>query len=155
MTSSAAPLSETLHPQPLRIVAVDDQPLFLEALAAVLSLAPDLEIVGRAGDGATGVELALRLRPDIVLMDVDMPRMDGFEATRRIAAALPGTAVVMVTGSALESDVEQARSAGAAGYVSKDRVATDLAGSIREAGTDPCPRLKEAPQVFGAGDILS
>jgi two-component system, NarL family, response regulator DesR len=118
---------------PLRIVAVDDQPLFIEALSVVLSLSPDLEIVARAPDGLAGVELTLTLRPDVVLMDVDMPRMDGFEATRRIAAALPDTVVVMVTGSNLPADIERARAAGAVGYVTKDRLATDLTALIREA----------------------
>lgn len=134
MQHAAAP-AEALSPTPLRIVAVDDQSLFLEALSVVLSLAPDLEIVARASDGAAGVDLVLALRPDIVLMDVDMPRLDGFEATARIAAALPGTVVLMVTGSSLPADVERARVAGAAGYVTKDRLATDLAASIREAAT--------------------
>lgn len=129
---AAAPV-EALLPTPLRIVAVDDQSLFLEALSVVLSLAPDLEIVARASDGAAGVDLVLALRPDVVLMDVDMPRMDGFAATERIAAALPGTVVLMVTGSSLPADVERARAAGAVGYVTKDRLATDLAASIRGA----------------------
>jgi two-component system, NarL family, response regulator DesR len=133
MIPLAAAPAEALLPKPLRILAVDDQSLFLEALSIVLSLAPDLEIVARAGNGAEGVELALSLRPDVVLMDVEMPRMDGFEATRKITASLPETAVVMVTGSALPADVERARAAGAAGYVTKDQLATDLAASIRAA----------------------
>lgn len=135
MTPPAAAPAEALSSKPLRVVAVDDQALFLEALSVVLSLAPDLEVVAKAHDGAAGVDLALVHRPDVVLMDVDMPRMDGFEATRRITAALPETAVVMVTGSGLTADVERARAAGAAGYVTKDRLATDLAASIRRVGS--------------------
>jgi DNA-binding NarL/FixJ family response regulator len=133
MTPPAAAAVDALLSKPLRILTVDDQSLFLETLSVVLSLAPDLEVVAQARDGAAGVELALVHRPDVVLMDVDMPRMDGFEATRRIAAALPDTAVVMVTGSCLCADVERARAAGATGYVTKDRLATDLATSIRRA----------------------
>jgi two-component system response regulator DesR len=68
-------------------------------------------------------------------MDVEMPRMDGFEATRRITDSLPDTAVVIVTGSALAADVARARTAGAAGYVTKDQLATSLAASIRAAAS--------------------
>jgi DNA-binding NarL/FixJ family response regulator len=135
MIPLAAAPAEELSTKPLRILAVDDQSLFLEALSIVLSPAPDLEIVGRARDGAEGVELALSLRPDVVLMDVEMPRMDGFEATRRITDSLPDTAVVIVTGSALAADVARARTAGAAGYVTKDQLATSLAASIRAAAS--------------------
>jgi two-component system response regulator DesR len=135
MTPPAAAPAEALLSKPLRVVAVDDQALFLEALSIVLSLAPDLEVVAKARDGAAGVDLALMHRPDVVLMDVEMPRIDGFEATRRISAALPETAVVMVTGSGLAADVERARAAGASGYVTKDRLATDLAASIRRVAS--------------------
>lgn len=133
MTPPLAAAAEDSVTHPLRVLAVDDQPLFLDALAALLGIAPDVEIVGRACDGAQGVERAAALRPDVVLMDVDMPRLGGIEATRLIVAALPGTAVVMVTGSALEADVERAKEAGASGYVMKDRLASDLLPAIRTA----------------------
>jgi DNA-binding NarL/FixJ family response regulator len=134
MTPQLAALAERPSPRRLRVLAVDDQPLFLEALAVVLSVAPDLEVVGRAGDGIEGIQQALALRPDVVLMDLDMPRMDGVEATRRIVGELPGTAVVMVTGSDLAGDVARSSEAGAVGYVTKDRLANDLLAAIRGAG---------------------
>jgi two-component system response regulator DesR len=135
MTPPAAAPAEALLSKPLRVVAVDDQALFLQALSVVHSQAPHQEVVAKARDGAAGVDLALMHRPDVVLMDVEMPRIDGFEATRRISAALPETAVVMVTGSGLAADVERARAAGASGYVTKDRLATDLAASIRRVAS--------------------
>jgi DNA-binding NarL/FixJ family response regulator len=135
MTPPAAVSAEALSPKPLRILAVDDQSLFLEALTIVLSSAPDLEVIAWGGDGVQGVELALSLRPDVVLMDVEMPRMDGFEATKRITDSLPETAVVMVTGSGHVADVERACAAGAAAYVTKDQLATSLAASIRAAAS--------------------
>jgi DNA-binding NarL/FixJ family response regulator len=113
-----------------RVLLVDDQPLFLEALAAMLLAMPELEVVGRAGDGAQALDAARSLSPDLVLMDVDMPRMDGIEATRRIVAEFPEAAVIMVTGSPLSEDEERARSAGAAGYVTKDRIACDLLPAV-------------------------
>jgi DNA-binding NarL/FixJ family response regulator len=133
MTTLATVPAEAPTSRPLRVLAVDDQSLFLDALGIVLSAASDLQIVGRASDGAEGLQLALSLRPDVVLMDVEMPRLDGFEATRKITTALPETAVVIVTGSTLAGGAQRARTAGAAGYVTKDQLATTLAASIRAA----------------------
>jgi DNA-binding NarL/FixJ family response regulator len=123
------PETELSEPRP-RVLLVDDQPLFLDALAAMLLAAPDLEVVGRAEDGEQALDAARSLCPDLVLMDVDMPRMNGIEATRRIVAELPDAAVIMVTGSALSEDEQRARSAGAAGYVTKDRIASDLLPAV-------------------------
>lgn len=114
-----------------RVLLVDDQPLFLEALAAMLLAAPELEVAGRAGDGVEAIDVARAVRPDVVLMDVDMPRMDGIEATRRIVDEFPEAAVIMVTGSALAEDEERARAAGASAYVTKDRIACDLLPAVR------------------------
>lgn len=114
-----------------RVLLVDDQPLFLEALAAMLLAAPELEVAGRAGDGVEAIDVARAVRPDVVLMDVDMPRMDGIEATRQIVDEFPEAAVIMVTGSALAEDEERARAAGATAYVTKDRIACDLLPAVR------------------------
>jgi DNA-binding NarL/FixJ family response regulator len=124
------PESELSESRP-RVLLVDDQPLFLEALAAMLLAAPELEVVGRVEDGEQALDAARSLSPDLVLMDIDMPRMDGIEATRRIVAEHPEAAVIMVTGSALSEDEERARSAGASGYVTKDRIACDLLPAVR------------------------
>jgi DNA-binding NarL/FixJ family response regulator len=116
--------------QPLRLVLVDDDPVFRELLAFVLRSDLDAEIVGMAGDGAKGVELTTELRPDVVIMDLRMPGMDGFEATRSIVQEMDGTSVVVVSSSTDSVDVERARAAGAAGYVPKELAVAELSGEI-------------------------
>jgi CheY-like chemotaxis protein len=110
---------------PLRVLLVDDDPAFAELIKTLLKL-DGIELLDHALDGAEGVELALSLEPDVVLMDVRMPVMDGFEATRRIVGAIPGTRVLVVSSSRHLEDVERAREAGAVGYLPKDRVTADL-----------------------------
>jgi DNA-binding NarL/FixJ family response regulator len=118
---------------PLRVLIADDNNLFVTALAGLLSAEESIEIVGRAGDGAEAARLAAELAPDVLLMDLSMPRVDGFEATERVCAAAPETAVVVLTGSLDSGDVARARDAGAAGYVTKDRILAELVGAIRSA----------------------
>jgi DNA-binding NarL/FixJ family response regulator len=111
--------------RPLAVLLVDDDPVFRELLAYVLRT-EGAEIVAHASDGAEAVELAGELRPDVVVMDLRMPRMDGFEATQRIAAKVQGTRVLVVSSSSEREDVERALEAGAAGYVPKDRAVAEL-----------------------------
>jgi len=119
----------------VRVVIADDQRLFAEALEAILSTDGRIDIVGRAGDGRSAVELAVQQAPDVVLMDIAMPVMDGIDATRRIRAELPDTRVVVLTGSAATQDVDRARTAGATGYVTKDQIAGDLVKAILDAAS--------------------
>ena len=91
-----------------------------------------IEIVGHAEDGRAAVDLAGSLRPDIILMDVSMPHLNGVEATRRIKEELPGTAVLMLTASRSHEDVKGAAAAGAAGYLTKDSASSDLITTILE-----------------------
>ena len=119
-------------PQPLRVLIADDHRLFAEALEAILATDQRIEVVGQASDGGQAVELARRLDPDIVLMDVSMPVLDGFEATREIRAASEGVHVLMLTGSNSRADVDRSREAGASGYVTKDRIASELVSVIVE-----------------------
>jgi DNA-binding NarL/FixJ family response regulator len=116
----------------VRVLIVDDHTLFAEAVQAVLSLDPRIEVVGTAKDGAEGVELAATLAPDVVLMDISMPVLDGFEATEQIAAAAPGARVLVLSGSNASDDVDRARRAGAVAYATKDRIAAELVQSIIE-----------------------
>jgi DNA-binding NarL/FixJ family response regulator len=118
--------------KPLRVLIVDDHRLFAEALEAILATDERIEVVGKAGDGSEAVELARRLGPDLVLMDVSMPVLDGFEATREIRAASGDTQVLMLTGSNSRADVDRSREAGASGYVTKDRIASELVAAIVE-----------------------
>ena len=119
-------------PQPLRVLIADDHRLFAEALEAILATDERIEVVGQASDGGQAVELARRLDPDVVLMDVSMPVLDGFEATREIRAASDGVHVLMLTGSNSRADVDRSREAGASGYVTKDRIASELVATIVE-----------------------
>jgi DNA-binding NarL/FixJ family response regulator len=125
-------------PTPTRVLLVDDDPAFAELTTCLLELG-GVTVVGHALDGAEGVELARTLQPDVVLMDVRMPRMDGFEATRRIVESRPGAHVLVVSSSKDREDVERAREAGAAGYLPKDRVAAELVDSIEQLH-EPSPR---------------
>ncbi|HEY1563156.1 MAG TPA: response regulator transcription factor [Gaiellaceae bacterium] len=118
--------------KPLRVLIADDHRLFAEALEAILTADDRIEVVGQAGDGGKAVELARKLGPDVVLMDVSMPVLDGFEATREIRAAGEGVHVLMLTGSNSRADVDRSREAGASGYVTKDRIASELVGAIVE-----------------------
>jgi DNA-binding NarL/FixJ family response regulator len=114
----------------IRVLIADDHPLFAEALRVTLATDSRLEVVGVARDGNEAVELVRRLEPDVVLMDIAMPGMDGFEATRRVRELDPDACVVILTGSNSRLDIDRARQAGAAGYVTKDRIALDLVPAI-------------------------
>ena len=121
--------------QPIRVLIADDHRLFAEALEAILAAESRIEVVGRARNGAEALEMVLDLNPDLVLMDISMPVMDGVEATRRIREARPEACVLMLTGSSAVADVDRSRDAGAAGYVTKDRIASELVDAIVETAT--------------------
>ena len=114
----------------MRVLIVDDDRIFLEAVDALVT-EEGYTVVGRAENGRDGVELALSLRPDVVLMDIDMPIMDGIVATRATASQLNGTQVVVLSGSDVEAHIMGARTAGAIAYVRKDRFREDLPPVLR------------------------
>jgi DNA-binding NarL/FixJ family response regulator len=116
----------------VRVLIADDHRLFAEALEAILSADRRLTVAGYARDGKEAVALAEELNPDVVLMDISMPGMDGLEATREIRRKNLGAQVLMLTGSNSRSDVDRSRAAGAAGYVTKDRIAAELIDAIVE-----------------------
>jgi DNA-binding NarL/FixJ family response regulator len=116
----------------IRVLIADDHRLFAQALEAILATEERIDVVGQADDGAEAVELAKSLEPDVILMDIAMPGMDGFEATRRIRKWKADACILMLTGSNSRTDVDRARTAGAAGYVTKDRIAAELIDAIIE-----------------------
>ena len=126
---------EYLSPRMVRVVIADDQRLFAEALEAILSTDARIRVVGRATDGRSAVDLVRDEQPDVVLMDIAMPVMDGIEAAKAIRAETPDTRVIVLTGSDAPRDVSRARSAGVAGYVTKDQIAGDLVRAILDAAS--------------------
>ena len=117
------------------VLIADDQRLFAEALEAILSTDGRIRVVGTALDGRSALELVLDRLPDVVLMDIAMPVMDGIAATKAIREQAPGTRVIVLSGSAAGNDISRARSAGAAGYVTKDQIAGDLVRAILDAAS--------------------
>jgi len=114
----------------VKVLIADDHRLFAEALEAILAGDERIELVGLAADGKEAVRLAGERRPDVILMEISMPLMDGIEAAKTIKAADDDVSILMLTGSNARSDVDGARKAGAAGYVTKDRIAAELVEAI-------------------------
>jgi NarL family two-component system response regulator LiaR len=118
---------------PIRVLIADDHPFVRHGLRTYLETLDDMEVVGEASDGAEAVELAGRALPDVVLMDLVMPELDGVEATRQIRVASPATKVIALTSFDDDEKVFPAIRAGAAGYLLKDVRPADLAEAVRKA----------------------
>jgi DNA-binding NarL/FixJ family response regulator len=116
----------------IRVLIADDHRLFAEALEAILAGDARISVVGHAADGSQAVRLANQLHPDVILMDISMPVMDGIQAARKIRETDGDASILMLTGSNARDDVDRARQAGAAGYVTKDRIAAELIDAILE-----------------------
>ena len=129
MAAAPAPFN-----RPVRVLIADDEPLFVETVEALLAGDERVEVVGTAANGKQAVELATALTPDVTLMDISMPILDGIEATRRIRERLPNACVLVLTGSSISADVDRARQAGVAAFLTKDRLGTQLVNAILEVG---------------------
>ena len=115
----------------VRVLIVDDQTLFRSGLARLLSSQPGLMVIGEAGNGSEAIRLAERLEPDVVLMDIRMPEVDGIEATRQILRMRPGVRVLILTTFHTDAYVLDALRSGASGYVLKDSAVEAIASSIQ------------------------
>jgi DNA-binding NarL/FixJ family response regulator len=130
----------------IRVLAADDQRVVREGLAMLLGLLPDVEVVGTAADGEEALTLAGELRPDVILMDLRMPRVDGVEATRRLRASHPEIKVVVLTTYADDRSVIDALRAGALGYLTKDAGADEIRQALQrvasgQASLDPAVQM--------------
>ena len=130
----------------VRVLTADDQRVVREGLAMLLGLLPDVEVVGTAADGDEALALADELRPDVILMDLRMPRVDGVEATRRLRASHPEIKVVVLTTYADDRSVMEALRAGALGYLTKDAGAEEIQQALHrvangQASLDPAVQM--------------
>lgn len=117
--------------EPIRILLVEDQTLMRQGMKTILALEPGLEVVGEASDGEAGVQAALNLRPDIILMDVQMPRMDGIEAIAAICSVWPEARIIILTTFRRDDYVFAGVRAGAVGFVLKDMPTDELVHTVR------------------------
>jgi two-component system NarL family response regulator len=117
--------------EPIRVVVVDDQELFRRGLTMLLAVEEDIDVVGEAGDGVAATELAATTVPDVILMDVRMPKRSGIEACLAIKEAVPSAKIIMLTVSDEEADLYEAVKSGASGYLLKDSSIDEVAQAIR------------------------
>src|SRR5690348_14580425 len=120
-----------MPPETIRILLADDHPVVRDGLAAMLATQPDFEVVGEAGNGAEAVAEAARLRPDVVLMDLEMPDLDGIEAIQRLRAADPSVQVVVLTAFDTDERIVGSLQAGAQGYLLKGAPRAEIFTAIR------------------------
>ena len=119
----------------VRVLIADDEPLFVEMVEALLADEEQIEVVASAQDGQQAVELARVHDPDVIVMDISMPVIDGIEATRQIHRENPDARILILTGSSTSADVDRSRTAGVSGFLTKDRIVAHLVESILDLDT--------------------
>ncbi|MCS3879867.1 DNA-binding NarL/FixJ family response regulator [Gordonia amarae] len=131
MPASPRPASPSPRPGPVTVVVVDDQAMVRQGFSALLAAQPDISVLGDASDGVEAVEVCVRLRPDVVLMDVRMPRRDGLWAAQQVIGSGAGTKVLMLTTFDIDDYVYEALRIGASGFMLKDAPADELVRAVR------------------------
>jgi DNA-binding NarL/FixJ family response regulator len=121
----------------IRVLLVDDEPMFLEALEALLETDDRIDVVGKAGSAIAALEIAHEQHPDVALVDLAMPGLDGFELTRKLLADHAARRVLAVSGLSHETDVEQALAAGASAFLLKGGLYSEVADAIVAASEEP------------------
>ena len=124
--------AEDPRPRPVSVLIADDERLFVESVEALLGNDERVKVIGSVSNGQDAVDMARALVPDVMLMDISMPMLDGIEAARRIRLDLPNACILILTGSSIAADVDRAREAGVAGFLTKDRIGTQLVSAILE-----------------------
>jgi len=143
----------------IRVLLVDDQALIREGLGIILGAQPDISVVGYAADGQEAIEQARRLRPDVIMMDIKMPRLNGIQATRQIKKALPAIQIIILTTYAEDELVFEGIRAGALGYLLKDITRDKLAEAVRgaargEAQIDPAVAAQVLAEFQRMSNVL-
>jgi DNA-binding NarL/FixJ family response regulator len=152
--------AESVTASTIHVLVVDDQTVVREGLVMLLGLSPGIEVVAAAADGDEALQLARLHTPDVVLMDLRMPRTDGVQATRHILAELPSTRVIVLTTYADDDSVFAALEAGARGYLTKDATAAEIQRAIQtvyagEALLDPSVQRRLIERALGGSSTLS
>ena len=129
MAAAPEPLEERI-----RVLVADDERLFVEMVEALLAADPRIDVVAHAYNGREAVDRALAVDPDVTLMDIAMPQMDGIQAIAEIRARDPHACILVLTGGNNPADIAEARKAGAAAYLTKDRIAKELIPAIHDLG---------------------
>lgn len=148
-------MSDTSVPTPIKVLVVDDHHIVRQGLEQLLTTAADIEVIGTASNGLEAVEAVGALRPDVVLMDLSMPEMDGVEATRRITAQYPASRVLVLTSFSEQSRILDAISAGADGYLLKHAEPDEITAAVRSVHAGDAPLdPKAARALLDAGRML-
>jgi DNA-binding NarL/FixJ family response regulator len=122
-----------VKPQPIRVLLVDDEPMFLEALQALLEIDARVDVVAVADNGLDAIAIAVKVRPDVALVDLALPGIDGFETTRLLRAQAPAMKVVVISGLSDGTEEHAAQAAGAAGFLFKGGLHGEIADAIVHA----------------------